>query len=790
MNTLMNQHVHTWADAALMSEEAVAVSLTPDRTDVMTVLWASEYAQVGAILMGDPDFESAMDYVGAPSEEEQEAHTIEVVTALMDGVKRYEVRYMCGGDGDLLLNNVTYEEAQAFVRTETIDMHCENAADMVIRELTKERIAMTTQQNAVSMEGVNKSALVSTMAAEMFQQELNPRVALIVAASWMGACDYLDDHEVFMEALIDGLETAQITILDAEDKEFDVSIDGEEITDALVAAGYLTYDGLMGDRFAELVTLRTEAYLPVLASVGIEGQRRFGYAPTKYSALAKEAIHALEATEYTVDDFMLSVALQVNAILGEDNDLEGYVIKGCQKMDSSLAYISEFKGDRRVRLYQACCHGPNGQSSDRSRALMDLYGVPQDYNKEQVMQVLRAEMADMVSVQDKKARSQLIKDANNDPVAFVIKHTELKEDDSKATEVSKPWSFVKAARIIIALHKGERPYIGMAAGKDAKCSGPQLGALMVGDQAIAAACGFTMVELDDAYHRAVEAVKKAGFPDFTRASIKKPFMGVFYGQGWMAFQEPSKDLPITCDTWIHLHGDALYGEEAVCKAFHAAITSSFGTKMIAVRQAIKAYGKKTMGATRHYMPDGSQVAMNYKVKVNVLGEIMDYDTKTYDVRVQNNAESYKFINFEMNTSEIHEGDFARNGFVNMVQATDALLARLIIVHLKRLGAKHIICVHDCFRVNMTEMHLLDQAIKNAYMDLFGNYTNKRTADLPMGTDILGLYFDGANKQVVEGESLTMVSQFFSSGNRRLQKINGVKVTHLIQALGTTYFFDK
>jgi len=109
---------------------------------------------------------------------------------------------------------------------------------------------------------------------------------------------------------------------------------------------------------------------------GIE--RRFGYAPTKYSKLFKEAIHALEDTKYTVDDAMLSIATRVLAKSGED-DLEGYVIAGCDKMDSDDAYVSEFKGDSRGRMYQASCHGPNGQASDRSRALMDLYGVKMDY---------------------------------------------------------------------------------------------------------------------------------------------------------------------------------------------------------------------------------------------------------------------------------------------------------------------------------------------------------------------------------------------------------------------------
>ena len=226
-------------------------------------------------------------------------------------------------------------------------------------------------------------------------------------------------------------------------------------------------------------------------------------------------------------------------------------------------------------------------------------------------------------------------------------------------------------------------------------------------------------------------------------------------------------------------------------AFHKAIVSSFGTKMNAVRNAIKAYADKTKGRTKHTMPDGFEVAMNYKHHVNIIGELMEYGTEKHDVYVRNNAEQYKFINFQMRTKHTHVGDFARNGFVNMIQGTDALIARLIIVHLKRLGAKHIISVHDCFRVNVTETHLLTQAIKTAYMELFGAPKLTKSDDMPLGTDILGMYFEGANKQLVEDGAPCMISQFTNKGLRYLQKVNGARVRNLIMLLGNgAYYFAK
>ena len=313
---------------------------------------------------------------------------------------------------------------------------------------------------------------------------------------------------------------------------------------------------------------------------------------------------------------------------------------------------------------------------------------------------------------------------------------------------------------------------------------------MTGDQKIAAACGMTLEELEDAYHIAIEFCAKAGFTGISRSGIKKAYMGIFYGQGWAAYTDVA-ELNENGQTEILealLHGVSIPEDNA--KKFHAAVSASFGPKMANVRAMVKGMGSDSVGRTKHEMPDGFTVAMNYKHKVNALGERIEWDTECPDVRITNNAEAFKFIKFAVKTKDVHVQDFARNGFVNMIQATDALMARLIIVHLARLGAKHIISVHDCFRVNVTELGLLRQAIKNAYQDLFGSEINVATKDLPKGLDILGMYFEGANKQLVEGTPTKMVSQFFQSGSRRMKKINGVSVPALIDALGKTYYFDK
>ncbi len=641
------------------------------------------------------------------------------------------------------------------------------------------------------MQEVNKSAILSTMAADLFHNGLTPIDSFKVATAFIGATDYIDDTmEEFWDEFLDGLELVEVRLQDSRDQKAvieyeDTKLDMTSAQEALIASDYLTVkdEGLvLGSRLEDLLMQRSEAYAPTTGEI----QRRFNYAPVVFSNLFVEAVHALESTEYTVDEHILSIALQVQAKLGEDNDKEGYVIKGCQAMDNSLAYKSEFKGDRRGRIYQAACHGPNGQASDRSRALMDLVGVPTDYNVKEVYQHIMHEMEDMT----KDVRKAVGELNSIGEVQFIINNL------GEGAPVTKPWSFVKAAKLMKEIKLGNRPYIGMAVGLDAKCSGPQIASLMVGDIQIAQACGMSLVEMDDAYMLAQLALEKAGFSGITRAIVKKPYMGIFYGQGWAAFTNIKKMKDDEMSDLVSV----LYGTgpaiDEVAKAFHAAIMASFGNKMNAVRNKIKEYSKVTQGRTKHFLPDGFEVAMNYKVKVNALNEMIEYDTKQYDLMVTNNAESYKFINMQLKTKTVHTGDFARNGFVNMIQGVDGLIARLIIVNLKRLGAKHIISVHDCFRVNVTEMELLRQAIKMAYQSLFGWVENKKTGDLPLGTDILALYFEGANKQLIEGEKGYMVTQFRGTTNKRkMPKIQGHYLSDVIDALGDpkeggSYYFAK
>lgn len=595
---------------------------------------------------------------------------------------------------------------------------------------------------------------------------------------------------------------------------YEVVLDEAQVNKTLGKLKMLNKDGTMGKVLVEMVEQRKEAYSPI--PVGEKFTRKFKTMGLEKgqldlaSCIAVECIEAQEATQYSTDAYMLDIANQAQAKLGKLGfaDKEEYVLAGCNAMNSDLPYTSEFKFDKRLRSYLASAYGPNGQASDRSRALMDLYGVPTDYNIKLVRAIVMAEVEDMVGGLTTEEIMEYIAIANADPVEFVV---ELLQVMKSERPIKKVWSFVKAARIIAELDKGNRPYIGMAVGLDAKCSGPQYGGLMAGDDNIVAACGFTLEQdVLDAYQRCIEILERSSFAGMSRNGIKKTFMGVFYGQGWAAFQnieQMRKDEQFELVDML-LAGNTYISEERA-KEFHKLVTSSFGTKMVYIRNQVAKFTNCIEGRMGHFMPDGAKVQMNYKVKENILGEAVEIDTVCPDVLVTINGTEFKFIKMTLKTKHVDSNNFVRTAFVNMIQAVDALIARLIMVHLSRLGAKHIVGVHDCFRVNVTEMHLLEKAVKLAYTDVFGSQRNLKTEDLPMGCDIMGMFFEGLNASFVEPaqseEAQAIldaagkvapsarpegVSQFTKSGIRRFQKCNGEYVHVLINKLGDTKYFAK
>ena len=304
----------------------------------------------------------------------------------------------------------------------------------------------------------------------------------------------------------------------------------------------------------------------------------------------------------------------------------------------------------------------------------------------------------------------------------------------------------------------------------------------------------------DAYELAMLKCREVGIVGLTRALIKKPYMGIFYGQGWRTFSEPMNfdgkqgHDPRLLDILQSIPGCEFNEEtgetvlEAQAKVFHKAIESSFGN-MAALRKGIKAAHYEyteddiimyTDRPTCHNMGDGTFVAMDYKVKTDINGVVESFDTEMPDVTIKMAGFEHTFEKMSFKTKEHDLVAHGRSGFVNLIQATDALVARHIVANMGDLGAQHTIAVHDCFRTNINDFlsGKLHRAIERAYDTIF---TEKTTEN----GDILRNYFNAVEQA---GSTKTYCSQgrmFNNDGSAKL----GDDVEEICYSLenGATYF---
>tara|TARA_R110000796_G_scaffold14055_5_gene46129 strand:- start:302 stop:1306 length:1005 start_codon:yes stop_codon:yes gene_type:complete len=306
----------------------------------------------------------------------------------------------------------------------------------------------------------------------------------------------------------------------------------------------------------------------------------------------------------------------------------------------------------------------------------------------------------------------------------------------------------------------------------------------------------------DAYELAIESCEAAGIYGLTRALVKKPYMGIFYGQGAAAFADKANydgkqghdPRLLTILKSIKAPIDPEKTElESQSGVFHSAINSSFG-KMKDLRLAIKdaAYNYDENGdinihttqPTMHNMGDDTYVCMDYKMKVDVEGNAEQYDVEMPDVTIEMDGYSETFKKMAFKTKEVDLASHGRSGFVNMIQATDALVARHIVANMGKSGAQHTIAVHDCFRTNINDFldGKLHTAIEQAYVSIFAEKTENNG-------DILQNYFRAVKRAggLNKGQA-SVASMFKEDGQAKLNGF-GMDVKEISTSLGNgaTYF---
>ena len=663
-------------------------------------------------------------------------------------------------------------------------------------------------------------SLRGAIASTLIRKDLcNPKQAVVIGMAYSQTInDLMYSIDTWVENVIALCD--DVTIQNVDSNEYEV-VTAVDVIDLLVAIGFVSVvDGIhsVGESAIRILNMDTKSQYPIEAAVGINSSNRlhnYGVKANHISPLVKKAIHILETTESTKSVIMEEIAVGVfNHYKDLDTSVatklmsQAYVLQGVNNLDEDVKYVTEFKAGRRFRLYQAACHGYNGQSSDLARSLQDLGDVDMNYNVKETLEILLEEIADMTSLTGAML-NKAMEFASSEPVRFIIKVL-----DNVNSKIKKPWNFVKFSKLVTEIRNGNKPYIGVAVGYDAKCSGPQLGALMTNEIALLKATGFSTKgsNLDDAYQIAIKHVIDAGLPELTRSDMKKPFMAIFYGAGKDAMLD-AKTIEFGAHSKLYkeewyFNGElqGQYREEAskVADMFHKAVSASFGKNLSKLRTKIKTSGGTTKdnvftsyldNIIEHTMPCGAVVSMDYREELDIDGElIVGKETpKSVSISMGGDTEILRNVRFKTNNYDLQS--FARTGFVNMIQATDALMARLIVVHARELGIQNIVSIHDCFRVDINNTKLLKQAIMNAYNELFGSKTNEPTANMPHSLDIIKEYFVGVeNATKEEFKSEYTGGQFYRKTNIRVcNNIAGESITSLIDALvadDNTYYFDK
>lgn len=310
----------------------------------------------------------------------------------------------------------------------------------------------------------------------------------------------------------------------------------------------------------------------------------------------------------------------------------------------------------------------------------------------------------------------------------------------------------------------------------------------------------------DAYELAVAACEAAGIHGTTRANIKTAYMGIFYGQGAAAFGEVANYggkqghsidlLPVICDIVCIYDPEDETELQAQAQIFHKAIESSFG-EMRALRVTMKdahyeytedGIAVHTTRPTMHNMGDGTFVSMDYKEMVDINGAPEQYDVDFADVEICMGDVVEKFPKMGFKTKEHDLVKHGRSGFVNMIQATDALVARHIVANMGKLGAQHTVAVHDCFRTNINDFldGKLHSAIEEAYVTIFAKKTSENG-------DILGDYFKAVRLAGGLNKFGPATQMFMESGQAKIGDVATIARSLQNENLGKTegaYYFAK
>ena len=256
---------------------------------------------------------------------------------------------------------------------------------------------MNTDCGDVLFKDIDKNLVAIKIMQRVYKLGLTMPEAQALGVAAASSLTQLGDYQGFLCALEDNLESITVRVHCPKtgwNSDLEATMDYDKAVETLEKADILT-DGDFGVKMNRLLTEVDRSYRPIPASIGVRNQtRRYPLRKEAGYELLNESIRFQERTKFCKDVGMVELAKAVVEMHKKSDsgyiDDEAYVLDGCDEMEEDVAYVSEFKNDLRARTYQACFRGPNGQSSDRSRSVMNYHGVTMKYDRVGVEAIIHA----------------------------------------------------------------------------------------------------------------------------------------------------------------------------------------------------------------------------------------------------------------------------------------------------------------------------------------------------------------------------------------------------------------
>jgi hypothetical protein len=495
----------------------------------------------------------------------------------------------------------------------------------------------------------------------------------------------------------------------------------------------------MAERWIELVTTK-ETATPFTTQV-TDDTRRKPYikgGKVKPSKTLKAAINFLEATEYHVENAMVSIVAGALGMIEKSGGVTPLAIQqelhvwfnACNMAREDVLF-SDYFGDNRGRLYHVACAGPNPQSSDFARSLYS-HNVENFVNKLDESGSLTPEYVMFMNELNDIAGGKFVESAYLTRVASnprgALVHMLQSGDAPK-----KPFTYIRLALDWMKFETTGMCDSRVGFGLDAKCSGTQYLAFIAGNMEMARATG--LVDSDekaaDPYQlslvQVIKALDKSSMkmlPEIMdkylnkkdgRSFIKTPYMAIQYGGGVGALLGNKDYMEYVAEMGIHITKQQAFAE-LVVEAIHCALGEKINMFIEKVQAAAL---KKCEEEGKEYFDykhtDGQRVHKPCYPSRDICDAFsIRVDSKTRVIFGQQVDDKPWSIRDSKPTKE----EFVRTFVVNYIQGIDALVARTVAKYAKKAGLRGFTSIHDCFRCCLADAPKMMSVIREAYVEIF------------------------------------------------------------------------